>query len=163
MAYITVSYGDGGENLVFKTAFDAKKNSRSVYEVAVKAYGDKDKYSSTQVEVIEGYIANVIDVQKKADGSFALVDRLGHNVACAYTLVDGSLSENVVTLNLSGVAADSMLAATFNDADLQAQSAVRAAVWYSVEGENGVATVYRATITAYDAANGTATITFTVA
>ncbi len=146
MTYITVAYADGSTE-----TFETNVVKRSVYEVALAAKAHHEAnggavYSTAQMQVIDGYIANVVDVSY--DGAtLTVTDREGHALVRPYVLDGASKVEgNVVTLTLTSVAADSLLA-----------NSESAPVWYTA---NGATNRYKAAV-AYE--NGTATVTFTVA
>lgn len=145
MTYITVTYADGST-----ADFATNAVTRSVYEVALaaksaQAAADNTLYSSAQMEVINGYLAKVIEVNN-TDGTFTVVDNSGHGLARDYELVSGNVAENVVTLTLT-VQEGSLL-----------KSASAAPVWYSLG--DGAAVRYKANVTVDGT---TATVTFTVA
>ncbi len=146
MTYITVAYADGSEE-----TFETNAVKRSVYEVAVaaKAHHQANNnavYSAKQMQVIDGYIANVVDVSY--DGTtLAVADRESHGLVRPYVLDGASKVEgNVVTLTLTSVVENSLLA-----------NSESAPVWYTANGETNR---YKAAV-AYE--NGTATVTFTIA
>ena len=146
-AFIEVTYADGSTQ-IFETAYDAKDNCRSVYQVSIAALSahaasENGIYSNKQIAVLEGYVANVVDVEY-VENTFAVADREGHGVVRPYTLVSGTNVEGVVTLVLS-VADDSLLA--LNEF---------APVYVTA---NGTTTRYVATVSY---AAGQATLTFTM-
>ena len=66
VAFFTVNYANGGEK-VLMTAFDAAKNSRSVYEVSMTLLSEMYAYELTaedsdNVAILEGYVNQVADV-----------------------------------------------------------------------------------------------------
>lgn len=66
VAFFTVNYANGGEK-VLMTAFDATKNSRSVYEVSMSLLSKMYAYELTaedsdNVAILEGYLNQVADV-----------------------------------------------------------------------------------------------------
>lgn len=150
-AFITVTYADGSTQ-TFETAYDAEKNCRSVYEVAIAALSahaaaENGLYSNKQLAVLEGYVSNVVDVEYNAtENTFAVVDREGHGIARPYTVVSGEKAEgNVVTLVLT--ASETSLLAVNNQAPV-----------YITIGQ--VTTRYVASVSY---ANGQATLTLTMA
>ncbi len=146
MTYITVKYADGST-----ATFETNVAKRSVYEIALKAKAAHQAagntlYSTAQMEVIDGYIANVVDVEyDDTQDTFTVVDRETHSVARTYALVNGSVEGNVVTLTLT-VAADSLLA-----------TSAKAPVFITANGETRR---FAATVSYAD---GTATLTVTIA
>ncbi len=145
MTYITVEYANG-DTMTFET----NEVKRSVYEVALAAKAhhqanDNAIYNAAHLKVIDGYIANVVDVTYDGD-TLSVVDREGHGLARPYAPDGQSKVEgNAVTLVLSGVEADSLLA-----------KEEFAPVWYTA---NGSTKRYKAEVVYND---GTATVTFTI-
>ncbi len=144
MTYITVTYADATTEI-----FETNAVMRSVYEVAVMAKShdaasETKIYSKQQMAVIEGYIANVVDVQYD-DTTLTVADRENHQLVRPYVLDAAStVVSNQVTLILT-VAEDSLLAKN-----------EYAPVWYTA---NGNTQRYKATVVY---ANGTATVSFTI-
>ena len=72
MAYIDITLADD-TTLTVQTSYDEEKNSRSIYEVAVRAYNDTEeysKYSEQEKKVLASYINSTVNLVKVDDETY---------------------------------------------------------------------------------------------
>ena len=141
--FITVTYADGTTETIV-SAYDEEKNSRSIYEVAVKAY-NSGKYGEN--EVLKYYLNNAVNVAVETNEGVASI-----KTAHAY---DGLKADFVRGYAVSNVVIeDGEATFTVTLADTTVNGDVAVTLWSSAE-------TFETVIVAF--ANGVATVNFTVA
>lgn len=104
LAYATVTYEDG-DTATVTTAYDAQKNSRSIYQVAVKASNDTtEDYTTTQRGILNSYISYTVNLVN-VEGSVSVAtaeDGLNDVSLRKYTAVQDG---NTVTITISDLSA----------------------------------------------------------
>ena len=142
-AFVTVTYADG-TTATIASAYDEEKNSRSIYEVAVKAY-NSGKYGGN--EVLKYYLNNAVNVAVETNEGVASI-----TTAHAY---DGLKADFVRGYAVSNVVIeDGEATFTVTLADTTVNGDVAVTLWSSAE-------TFETVIVAF--ANGVATVNFTVA
>ena len=142
-AFFTVKYADG-TNATVATAYDEEKNSRSIYEVAVKAY-NSGKYGENAV--LKYYLDNTVNVAISTNGGEVSVvtahgfDGLAESFVRGYTVSNVTYADGEVTFTV-----------TLGGLTLTEEFAVT--VWTGVD-------TFETQIVAFE--NGVATVNFTVA
>lgn len=104
LAYATVTYEDG-DTATVTTAYDVQKNSRSIYQVAVKASNDTtEDYTTTQRGILNSYISYTVNLVN-VEGSVSVAtaeDGLNDVSLRKYTAVQDG---NTVTITISDLPA----------------------------------------------------------
>ncbi len=137
-AFFIVTYADGSNGTV-ATAYDVEKNSRSIYEVAVKAY-NSGKYGENAV--LKYYLDNTVNVAIEVNEGVATVttahayDGLAESFARGYAVSNVVVADGTVTftVTLSGLTLTEEFAVTVWTAENTFETKI-------VTFENGVATV----------------------
>lgn len=92
MAYVELTLADE-TTMTVQTAYDAEKNSRCLYDIAVDAYNDTaeySKYTNDQKKVVTDYINSTVNLIKIDDDTYQVAtveDGLTAEYARGYTVV----------------------------------------------------------------------------
>ena len=141
----TGEYTDLGEYYVY-TPYDPEVNSRSIYEVALKAYNDAENPQYAQNATIQDYINKVADITW-SDYSFTRTTEEGN-----YTIGEISLDGNTVTVP---VTAGSVSSAIVNGKRLANGSNINVPIGNFIYNLSGFALVEGGFTFTIDAANET--------
>ncbi|MBQ8229266.1 MAG: hypothetical protein IJZ32_01060 [Clostridia bacterium] len=158
MAYVELTLADE-TTMTVQTAYDAEKNSRCLYDIAVDAYNDTaeySKYTSDQKKVVTDYINSTVNLIKIDDDTYQVAtveDGLTAEYVRGYTVVTNYDDANERLVFTITITIDSKLISTSDDLPH-----VPVTVWAS-DG-NGGYVAERMSVTVQSYTNGVATLFF---